>query len=189
MYTAEDILGAYRLRRQVELAIKRVKSLIHTDEQPTHTPEASRIWLLSDLLLAALTEDMTGISWTPSPGDLTEFDPLSLLWRINRMVLTALLAAVIGPITPSLLLIRRRDNASQTGQHTTKTKTRGDLSADQPILTPMGEAPSDSQRHASYVPLIAREVQWRGNGFDQPSRCGMTSSPRRRLTSPARLPQ
>jgi len=26
------------------------------------------------------------------------------LWRINRMVLTALLAAVIGPITPGLVL-------------------------------------------------------------------------------------
>jgi len=26
------------------------------------------------------------------------------LWQINRMVLTALLAAVIGPITPSLVL-------------------------------------------------------------------------------------
>jgi hypothetical protein len=59
MYAAEDIIGADRLRWQVELAIKRVKSLIHTDELLTHTPEASRRWLLSHLLLAALTEDMT----------------------------------------------------------------------------------------------------------------------------------
>jgi hypothetical protein len=29
---------------------------------------------------------------------------LPSLWRINRMVLTALLAAVIGPITPRLVL-------------------------------------------------------------------------------------
>ncbi len=59
IYAAEDIFGAYRLRWQVELAIKRMKSLIHTDELPTHTPEASRSWLLSHLLLAALTEEMT----------------------------------------------------------------------------------------------------------------------------------
>ena len=43
MYAAEDIFGAYRLRWQVELAIKRMNSLIHTDELPTHTPEASRV--------------------------------------------------------------------------------------------------------------------------------------------------
>jgi len=36
--------------------------------------------------------------------DLSELDRLPSLWRINRMVLTALLAAVIGPITPGLLL-------------------------------------------------------------------------------------
>ena len=58
-YTAEDIFDAYRLRWQVELAIKRMKSLIHIDELPTHTPAASRSWLLSHLLLAVLTGDMT----------------------------------------------------------------------------------------------------------------------------------
>jgi len=58
-YTAEDIIGAYRLRWQVELAIKRTKSLIHIDELPTRTPEASRSWLLSHLLLATLTDEMT----------------------------------------------------------------------------------------------------------------------------------
>jgi hypothetical protein len=36
--------------------------------------------------------------------DLSELDRLPSLWRINRMVLTALLAAIIGPITPGLLL-------------------------------------------------------------------------------------
>jgi hypothetical protein len=35
--------------------------------------------------------------------DLIELDRLPSLWRINRMVLTALLAAVIGPITPGLV--------------------------------------------------------------------------------------
>jgi IS4 transposase len=59
MYVAEDIIGAYRLRWRVELAIKRMKSLIHAGEPPTHTPEASRSWLLSYLPLAALTEEMT----------------------------------------------------------------------------------------------------------------------------------
>jgi hypothetical protein len=58
-YAAEDVLGANRLRWQVELAIKRAKSPIHIDELPTHTPEASRSWLLSHLLFAALSEETT----------------------------------------------------------------------------------------------------------------------------------
>jgi IS4 transposase len=56
---AEDIFDGYGPRWQVELAIKRMKSLIHTDELPTRTPEASRSWLLSHLLLATLTDEMT----------------------------------------------------------------------------------------------------------------------------------
>jgi hypothetical protein len=59
IYAAEDIIGAYRLRWQVELAIKRTKSLIHIDELPTRTPQASRSWLLSHVLLATLTDEMT----------------------------------------------------------------------------------------------------------------------------------
>ena len=94
MYTAEDIFGAYRLRWQVELAIKRMKSLIHTDELPTHTPEASRSWLLSHLLLAALTEEMTQDLLNSALEDLNELDRLPSLWRINRMV------AISGPVLP-----------------------------------------------------------------------------------------
>jgi hypothetical protein len=36
--------------------------------------------------------------------DLSELDRLPSLWRINRIVLTALLGAIIGPITPGLVL-------------------------------------------------------------------------------------
>jgi hypothetical protein len=58
-YEAADILAVYRLRWQIELAFKRLKSLIHIDELPTRTPAASRSWLLSHLILAALCDDAT----------------------------------------------------------------------------------------------------------------------------------
>ena len=57
-YAAADILAAYRLRWQIELAFKRMKSLIHIDKLPTWTESASRCWLLSFMLMAILCDDM-----------------------------------------------------------------------------------------------------------------------------------
>jgi len=58
-YKAADILAAYRLRWQIELAFKRLKSLLHIDQLPTRTERASRSWLLSHLILAVLCDDVT----------------------------------------------------------------------------------------------------------------------------------
>jgi len=58
-YPAEQVLAAYRLRWQIELAFKRLKSLLHIDRLPTHTPAASRSWLLAHLILALLCDDIS----------------------------------------------------------------------------------------------------------------------------------
>ena len=58
-YTAEAIFAAYRLRWQIELAFKRLKSLLHIDQIPTRTAPASRSWLLAHLVLALLCDDVT----------------------------------------------------------------------------------------------------------------------------------
>jgi len=58
-YQADGVFAAYRLRWQIELAFKRLKSLLHIDQIPTRTPPASRSWLLAHLLLALLCDDMT----------------------------------------------------------------------------------------------------------------------------------
>jgi IS4 transposase len=38
-YTAKDILAVYRLRWQIELAFKRLKSLLRIDKLPTRTEQ------------------------------------------------------------------------------------------------------------------------------------------------------
>lgn len=58
-YPAAEILAAYRLRWQIELAFKRLKSLLHIDQLPTRTERASRSWLLSHLILAVLRDHVT----------------------------------------------------------------------------------------------------------------------------------
>lgn len=59
LYLACDICAAYRLRWQIELAFKRLKSLLHIDQIPTHTQQASRSWLLAHLVLALLCDDVS----------------------------------------------------------------------------------------------------------------------------------
>jgi hypothetical protein len=58
-YTAKDILAVYRLRWQIELAFKRLKSLLHIDKLPTRTEPTSRSWLYAHLILALLCDDLS----------------------------------------------------------------------------------------------------------------------------------
>lgn len=58
-YDAADILAVYRLRWQIELAFKRLKSLSHIDKLPTWTERGSRSWLLAHLILALLCDDIS----------------------------------------------------------------------------------------------------------------------------------
>src|SRR5271156_3574569 len=56
--SADQICAAYRMRWQIELAFKRLKSLIHLDRLPTRTTAGSLSWLYAHIILALLTEDI-----------------------------------------------------------------------------------------------------------------------------------
>ena len=58
-YPAEAVLAAYRLRWQIELASKRLKSLIHIDKLPARTDLGARSWLYPHLILALLSDDLS----------------------------------------------------------------------------------------------------------------------------------
>ena len=45
--------------RVIELAFKRLKSLLHIDRLPTHTQRGGQSWLYAHLILALLCEDLT----------------------------------------------------------------------------------------------------------------------------------
>ena len=57
-YPAGEILAVYRLRWQIELAFKRLKSLIRIDEIRTRTDAGTQCWLYAHLIVALLTEDI-----------------------------------------------------------------------------------------------------------------------------------
>ena len=58
-YSARAVLAVYRLRWQIELAFKRLKSLLHIDQLPTRTGRGSRSWLYAHLILALLCDDVS----------------------------------------------------------------------------------------------------------------------------------
>jgi hypothetical protein len=55
--SAMEVLGAYRLRWQIELAFKRLKSGLGMDRVLARDPAMARSWLLAHLILALLIED------------------------------------------------------------------------------------------------------------------------------------
>ena len=58
-YTAKDVLAVYRLRWQIELAFKRLKSLLHIDKLRTKTEAGTRCWLYAHLIVALLGDDLS----------------------------------------------------------------------------------------------------------------------------------
>ena len=58
---AADVLALYRLRWQIELVFKRLKSLLHLDQLPAKDPALARSWIFAKLIAALLLEDMTGL--------------------------------------------------------------------------------------------------------------------------------
>jgi hypothetical protein len=58
-YSANAVLAVYRLRWQIELAFKRLKSLLHIDQLPTWTERGSRSWLYAHFILALLCDDLS----------------------------------------------------------------------------------------------------------------------------------
>jgi hypothetical protein len=69
--SAEDVLDTYRLRWQIELNFKRLKSIAELGHLPKDDDRSSRAWLYGKLFLALLTEKMVRVASTISPWGYT----------------------------------------------------------------------------------------------------------------------
>jgi hypothetical protein len=65
--TTRQVLECYRLRWQVELTFKRLKSIAQLGHLPKHHDQSSRAWLYGKLLIALLTEKLARLGNTLSP--------------------------------------------------------------------------------------------------------------------------
>ena len=65
--TTRQVLECYRLRWQVELTFKRLKSIAQLGHLPKYHDQSSRAWLYAKLLVALLVQKMTRIGKSISP--------------------------------------------------------------------------------------------------------------------------
>lgn len=55
----DQLAGLYRLRWRIELAFKRLKSLLHLDRLPAKDKNLARAWIFAHLIVALLVEDLS----------------------------------------------------------------------------------------------------------------------------------
>jgi hypothetical protein len=67
-FCAADVLALYRLRWQIELAFKRMKSLAGLDELPAKTPQLARAWIYARLIAVLMAEQSAGQVPDSSPS-------------------------------------------------------------------------------------------------------------------------
>ena len=65
--SAEQVLEAYRLRWQVELTFKRLKSIAQLGHVPKHDDQSSRAWLYGKLFVALLSQRLARVGSAISP--------------------------------------------------------------------------------------------------------------------------
>lgn len=65
---ADQIFELYALRWQIEIAFKRLKSLLHIDEMAARDPDLVRTWILAHVIAALLIEDQAAeaLAFPPS---------------------------------------------------------------------------------------------------------------------------
>jgi Transposase DDE domain len=65
--TTRQVLDCYRLRWQIELTFKRLKSIVRLGHIPKHDDQSSRAWLYGKLLVALLSQKLIRVGSAISP--------------------------------------------------------------------------------------------------------------------------
>ena len=95
-WEASRVLWVYRVRWQIELQFKRLKSLLHLDQLRAHDPRLAQTYLLGKLLAALLLErwvQQVEVQHTDLFASLQR--PVSL-WRLQTMLWASLCDALVG---------------------------------------------------------------------------------------------
>ena len=105
MWTTKQVLALYRLRWQVELLFKRLKSILHLDRLRTKDPVLAQVYLLGKLVGALLLEEWTADLAASGMADWFEdtVRPVSP-WRWMSLWADMLRHAIRGPVTLLRLL-------------------------------------------------------------------------------------
>jgi hypothetical protein len=93
-----EVLGLYRLRWQIELAIKRLKSLLHIDQLRVQDPQLVQTYVLGKLLLALMLDELVHqVAYQQPEWFLSLERPISV-WRLTQFLGHALSQWILGPV-------------------------------------------------------------------------------------------
>ena len=108
-WSAAQALALYRLRWQIEIHIKRLKSLLGLDNLRAKDTELAQAYLLSKLLGALLVEGLIHQVRTAQPDWWTDAQQPVNLGRLTQLAWLVLAHAIAGTLTRSMILDRLRD--------------------------------------------------------------------------------
>lgn len=125
--SATTVLALYRMRWQIELAFKRLKSLGHIDALPCRDEQLARVWLLAHLIAAVITERMVAAldAACPASRGSANHRPASP-WRLWETARHILLAAIMAPTRR-----RSRSTLAKVRECLTEGKRQRSLQAQQ----------------------------------------------------------
>lgn len=126
-YPARRVLRLYRLRWQIELVFKRMKSIMGLGQLPKHSDASARAWLHGKLLVVLLLERLWEEAETrTSPQGMLDPKRRSR-WRELRLLLRELVVVLVPPMGLSRVL-RRWDQIRRRLADPPRRRTRAILS-------------------------------------------------------------
>jgi hypothetical protein len=128
-FPPERVCALYRLRWQIELAIKRLKSLLGLGARPAKIPALARVWSGStpssfQRCSPRPTQTACVTPFPPPPRRTLSF------WRLLQVIRRGLLAALLAP--PSLAAWLR--NAHDLAWHLTDPPRRRPCQTENPLI-------------------------------------------------------
>jgi hypothetical protein len=103
-WSAQDILKIYRFRWQIELVIKRLKSILRLDQIRAQSSELVQVYILAKLLAALMIERWVRMIQISFPECFTDPKRPISLWRLVILLYESLANTVRGLITISMIL-------------------------------------------------------------------------------------
>ncbi|CQR86964.1 transposase [Paracoccus aminovorans] len=94
--SADNAIATYRLRWQIELAFKRLKSGLGIDALPARDSQLARSWLAAYLIVGLLIDEAVADSLAFPPASSAQTGAHLSLWRMQKFIRNALLVAIFG---------------------------------------------------------------------------------------------
>lgn len=98
-WSIQMVCALYRLRWQIEIAIKRLKSLFHIDHLRAQDPKLAQTFLLGNLLVALLLDDLTQQIRFRMPDWFVSLEHPVNTWRLAQFFLDSFRHLICGSIS------------------------------------------------------------------------------------------